>query len=160
MERLPLQSIGVRRPDRSTVATVVLLWLALQALSAITAPLVAALDTGGHEAGLRELVAMPVWFRVLVGLMGGVIEEMLYRGYAIERLATITGRRRLAGAISAVAFGLAHVPMWGLTFALVAVLPMGVVMTIFYLWRRDLLANAFVHSAGLVVAILTLAPEG
>jgi membrane protease YdiL (CAAX protease family) len=159
-ERLPLQSIGFRRPDRSTLATAVMLWGALYVQSVLTAPLVAALDTGGLEAGVRELARMPVWFGVLVGAMGGIIEETLYRGYAIERLAALTGRPWLGGAISATVFGLAHVPIWGLGFALAADLPMGIVMTVFYLWRRDLLANAFVHSAGLVVAMLTLTPQG
>ena len=45
---------------------------------------------------------------------------------------------------------------WGLAFSLVADLPFGIVMTAFYLWRRDLLANIIVHSGGLVVAMLTL----
>jgi membrane protease YdiL (CAAX protease family) len=94
----------------------------------------------------------------VVGVTGGAIEETLYRGYAIERLATITGRRWLGGAISAVAFGLAHVPGWGIGFALAADLPFGIVMTLFYLWRRDLVANILAHSTVLVVSLLTAVP--
>jgi membrane protease YdiL (CAAX protease family) len=59
---------------------------------------------------------------------------------------------------SALAFGLAHVPAWGLGVALGADLPFGIVMTLFYLWRRDLLANILAHSAGLVVGLLTVVP--
>ena len=49
-------------------------------------------------------------------------------------------------------------PAWGLAFALAADLPVGIVMTIFYIWRRDLLANMIAHSAGLVVSLLTVVP--
>jgi len=49
---------------------------------------------------------------------GGIVEDTLYRGYAIERLATITRRRWLGATISVVAFGLAHIPAWGIGFAL------------------------------------------
>ena len=110
------------------------------------------------QAGLDQLAAMPAWFRVVVGLTGGMIEEIFYRGYAIERLAIITGRAWLGGLISAVIFGLAHIPEWGLGFALAADMPFGLLMTAFYLWRRDLLANILAHSTGLVVAMLTVVP--
>ena len=98
-----------------------------------------------------------MWFRVLLGISGGAIEEIFYRGYAIERLATITGRPWLAGLIAAVIFGLSHIPYWGLGFALAADPPFGLLMSAFYLWRRDLLANIFAHSTGLVIAMLTTA---
>jgi len=31
-------------------------------------------------------------------------------------------------------------------------------MTLFYLWKRDLLANILAHSTSLVVAMLTIVP--
>jgi len=157
-EHLSLESIGVRRPDLTTLISGGLLWGSLYLLPLMTQPLVNALGTDGLEAGLKELALLPVWFRVIVGLTGGIVEETLYRGYAIERLAAITGRRWLGGAISATAFGLAHIPWWGVGFALGADLPFGIVMTIFYLWRRDLVANMIAHSGGLTVAMLTVAP--
>ena len=43
-----------------------------------------------------------------------------------------------------------------LAFALGADLPFAIVMTVFYLWRRDLLANILAHSGGLVVSLVTL----
>jgi membrane protease YdiL (CAAX protease family) len=86
------------------------------------------------------------------------MEELLYRGYAIERLSMLTGTRWLAAAISIAAFGLAHIPAWGTGFALAADLPFGIVMTLFYLWRRDLLANILAHSTGLVITLLTVVP--
>ena len=82
-----------------------------------------------------------------------LVEESLAR---IERLATMCGSRWIGAAAAAAAFGLAHVPYWGVRFSLAADLPFGIVMTIFYLWRRDLVANAIAHSTGLVVSLLSL----
>jgi membrane protease YdiL (CAAX protease family) len=155
-EHLPLRSIGVQRPDWSTLVSGVLLCgVVLYVLPLMTAPLLNALGTDGLQARLQQLAPLPVWFRVIVGVTGGIVEETLYRGYALERFATITGRRWLGGTISVVAFGLAHIPAWGIGFALGADLPFGIVMTGFYLWKRDLLANILAHSTGLVVAMLT-----
>ena len=159
VERLSLASIGLRRPTWLTVISGIgLLTIIMFVLPILTTPLQQVLGTEGVQAGLDQISAMPVWFRVLAGLTGGIIEELFYRGYAIERLATITGRAWLGGLISAVIFGLAHIPEWGLGFALAADLPFSLVMTGFYLWRRDLLANMLAHSAGLVVAMLAVAP--
>src|SRR3989304_2368804 len=58
--------------------------------------------------------------------------------------------RGVGAGLATLGFALAHVPAWGLGFALTADLPFGIVMTAFYLWRRDLLANMLAHSAGLV----------
>jgi len=51
---------------------------------------------------------------------------------------------------------LARVPAWGVSFALAADLPFGILMTIFYLWRRDLPANMLAHASVLVVQMLTI----
>ena len=159
VERLPLTSIGLRRPTWLTVVSGLgLLVVSSYVLAPLTVPLQRALGTEGLQAGMDQLAAMPHWFRVVVGLTAGIVEEIFYRGYAIERLATFTGRAWLGGLISAVIFGLSHIPEWGLGFALAADLPFGLLMTAFYLWRRDLLANILAHSTGLVVAMLTVVP--
>jgi membrane protease YdiL (CAAX protease family) len=155
-EHLPLRSIGLRRAAWSTLLWGLGLWGAISLLPIVTAPLLQLSGTAGLDEGIQRLVVLPVWFRVIVGLTGGIVEEVLYRGYAVERLATITGWPWLAGTVSVVFFTLAHVPAWGLGFALGTDLPFAIAMTAFYLWRRDLLANILAHSGGLVVSLLTL----
>ena len=46
---------------------------------------------GGFDKGLSQLQGIPVWYLVLAVAIGGVAEEILYRGYAVERIATLTG---------------------------------------------------------------------
>lgn len=157
-ERLPLASIGLIAPRWSTLLFAALLWgLAFWVLPPLTAPLREAAG-GVPPDNLRRLLVLPLWFRVVLAVSGGVIEELLYRGYAVERLSELTQRRWLAAAIAAIAFGLAHVPAWGVRYALAADLPFGVVATLFYTWRRDLLANMLAHDAGLLISVLSLTP--
>jgi len=155
-ERLPLESIGLYRPGTSTLLWGALLFGAIQLLPIVERPLLRLFGSSGLEAGLQQLRAVPLCFRLVLGATGGVVEEIFYRGYAIERLATLLNSRWLAGAVSAVVFGLAHIPYWGLRYSLAADLPFGILMTAFYLWRRDLAANMLAHSAGLVLAMVTL----
>jgi membrane protease YdiL (CAAX protease family) len=159
VEKRPIISIGLRRPDWSTFVSGLLLGISvLFILPLITKLLVHVFGFSGPEKGLVPLRGLPIWFRVFLALTGGIIEETLYRGYAVERLATLTGRDWLGGLIAAVIFGLAHIPAWGVGFALSADLPFGIVMTIFYLWRRDLVANIIAHTTALIVGLLMLAP--
>jgi len=159
VEQLPLTSIGWRRPDAATlVSAAAVVAVSLYLLPIVTAPLVRLAGSEGLDAGIARLSAMPPWFLVVVGATGGAVEELCYRGYAIERLAAITGRRWLAGVLAVLAFALAHIPAWGVPFALAADLPFGILMTIFYLWRRDLPANMLAHASVLVVQLLTAVP--
>lgn len=158
-ERLPLRSIGLRRPDRSTAVTAFLLFVSGLLLQQLTiAPLLREWGPSSGDAGVAALAALPAWFRVVVGATGGVVEETLYRGYAVERLASLTSRRWLGATLATVAFAAAHIPAWGLGFALLADLPAGLLLVAFYLWRRDLVANMLAHSAGIILAMFTIVP--
>lgn len=96
--------------------------------------------------GLSKLAEYPIWYLVLAVLIGGTAEEFLYRGYAVERLASLTGSYWAGGLISVLLSGLAHVPVWGWPAALTTVVS-GALGTAFYIWRRDLLANVIAHVA-------------
>jgi membrane protease YdiL (CAAX protease family) len=155
VERLPFASIGIRRPSVSTWVLVTMIFLVAQfVLPLLTTPLLRALGDEGMREGLQRLAVLPMWFRLMLAVTGGTIEETLYRGYTIERLAVLTGHRWLAGLTAAVVFGLAHVPFWGGAFAIAVDLPFGILMTAVYLWRRDLIANILAHCASLVVGLL------
>jgi membrane protease YdiL (CAAX protease family) len=86
--------------------------------------------------GLAKLAAYPLWFLVFAIVIGGAAEEFLYRGYAVERLAALTGSYWIAGLLSVLVSGLAHVPMWGWPAALTTVVS-GALGTAFYVWRRE-----------------------
>jgi membrane protease YdiL (CAAX protease family) len=156
-ERTSLASIGLRRPTWHTVLLAAGIFVVVQfVLPVITTPVLQFFGTAGVEAGVQRLATEPAWLRLVMAVTGGAIEEMLYRGYATSRLVEMTGSRWRGGVVAALAFGLAHIPAWGSGFALAADLPFGVVMTVVFLWRRDLAANIVAHSGALVVGLLAL----
>jgi membrane protease YdiL (CAAX protease family) len=125
--------------------------------------LLAQLHLGGFEAGLARSASLPLWFLIAAVLVGSIAEEVLYRGYAVERLGELTGSYRVAGIISVLVFGLAHVPMWGWGPALTTMVS-GAILTLFFIWRKDLTANIIAHFvtdfAGIVIVPLLAATRG
>jgi len=79
----------------------------------------------------------------LIVVRAGAVEELFYRGYAIERLQALGLNRYAAAAIPLLIFGVGH---WtgGWANILIA-LSLGAILAGFYLWRRDLLANIIGH---------------
>lgn len=96
---------------------------------------------GGDLA--KALFQIPLWLVLIVVVTAGVVEELFYRGYAIERLQQLGLNRYLAGGIPLLIFGLGH-SYNGIANVLIA-LALGFVLTAFYLWRRDLAANMIGH---------------
>jgi membrane protease YdiL (CAAX protease family) len=100
----------------------------------------------GFGAGIEAANQLPAAYLMLTIAIVASAEELLYRGYAIERLSDLTGSYVFASVVSVVAFGLAHVPMWGWAPAATTIVSGGVV-TAAYLWRRDILALILAHIA-------------
>lgn len=98
----------------------------------------------GSAEGLNRLVATPAWFRWAVVVTAGVTEEIMFRGYPIERLYELTGNLWIAALIPLTVFTLAHLGGWSWGH-LVGVLFGGGLLTGLYLWQRDLLACMIAH---------------
>jgi membrane protease YdiL (CAAX protease family) len=158
-EKQPLGAIGLRRP---TLAT--LLWgLAMLALIFVTQPLGgllmrAAGGTVNSRAVINGIVSLPLWLVALTVLRAGVCEEVLFRGYGIDRLAALSGSRVLAAIVTALIFMLGHAEAYGAAYML-NILPVTTIVTVFYLWRRDLVSNIIAHfltdAIGLTIFVLS-----
>jgi uncharacterized protein len=156
VERQSLSSVGLRQPSASTIGWGLLLLFGINfVLSPATMWIVNKTGLGGFEHGLRQLLAIPVWYRVFLAVSAGVVEETLYRGYAVERLASLTGSYWVGGLVAVVAFGAAHIPVWGPGPALVFLVD-GAAATLFYVWKRDLLALVVAHALGDVFGLVVL----
>ena len=109
----------------------------------------------GHGPGSAAFEKLPLWLITLIVFRAGVVEELFYRGYAIERLRMIGLGRFWSVTIPLVIFSLGH---WsgGAANVLIA-LAAGAILTGFYLWRRDLVANMIGH--GLVDFVANVLPR-
>jgi membrane protease YdiL (CAAX protease family) len=139
-ERLPLTSIGIgTSPLWKSLA-----WGMVIAIACIVPAAVLVKLTGyGHGAASQAFAKLPVWVICIVVLRAGVVEELFYRGYAIERLRAVGAGRIASWAIPLAIFSAAH---WTGGFANILIaLVLGGILTAFYLWRRDLVANMFGH---------------
>ena len=141
-ERLPMRSIGLgtARWWKS------ILWgFVITIVSATAVGILAFLTGYGHGPGSAAFEKLPVWLITLIVFRAGVVEELFYRGYAIERLQMIGLGRFWSVTIPLVIFSLGH---WsgGAANILIA-LAAGVILTGFYLWRRDLVANMIGHGS-------------
>jgi CAAX protease family protein len=151
-EHLPSRSIGVgtARWWKS------ILWGFLIAIvSAVAVGGLAYLTGYGNGPGSAAFEKLPLWLVTAIVFRAGVVEELFYRGYAIERLRLIGLGRFWSVAIPLVIFSLGH---WsgGAANILIA-FAAGLILTGFYLWRRDLLANMIGH--GLVDFIANVLPK-
>jgi membrane protease YdiL (CAAX protease family) len=139
-ERLPLTSIGLgtARWGKSV------LWGLLLGVGCllVAGGLIALTGFTGGETG-KALGKLPVWLISLIVLRAGVVEELCYRGYAIERLHALGLPRGLAAGVPLLIFGVGH---WTGGWAnIVIALVLGGILALFFIWRRDLVANMIGH---------------
>jgi uncharacterized protein len=144
-EKRPLSSIGfrspLRLPDILIAAGAGILILA--GLAVIDFVLLPALHLDEQQA-IARLIATPFWWRFISVIRAAVGEEVLFRGYAIERTAELTGSLRFASLLSWVIFTVDHVSNWGWSHVLIAGFG-GLALTALYLWRRNLWINIIAH---------------
>ena len=139
-EGLPLSTIGIG----TSAAWKSLLWgLVIAVACLIPAAAIASLTGYGHGHASQAFAKLPLWVITIVVVRAGIVEELFYRGYALERLPWLGMGRLSASAVSVAIFGLGHWP--GGTANILIALVLGAILTAFYQWRRDLVANMFGH---------------
>jgi membrane protease YdiL (CAAX protease family) len=145
VEGLPLASIGLKRPTPATFgwgfAFFVLMMASVMLSYAVIIP---ALGMKQDMAVTRNLINVPLWLQTATMIRAGVCEELLYRGYPIERIGSLAGKRWIGGVIALAVFIAAHIG-WGLSQFVVVAFG-GTLLTILYLWKRDLAACMIAHA--------------
>jgi len=139
-EGLPLTSIGLGTPRWGKS----ILWGLLLGIGCllVAGALIALTGYTGGESG-KALGQLPTWLVSLIVLRAGVVEELCYRGYAIERLHALGLPRSLAAGVPLLIFGVGH---WTGGWAnIVIALVLGGILALFFIWRRDLVANMIGH---------------
>ncbi len=104
-ERLPMRSIGLgtARWWKS------ILWgLVIAVVSAAIVGGLAYVTGYGHGPGSAVFEKLPLWLITLIVFRAGLVEELFYRGYAIERLQMLGVGRLWSVTIPLVIFSLGH----------------------------------------------------
>lgn len=144
-ERAPLSAIGLVRPTMRSIAWGLGIGVAVFVALAVIILGLSRLGLFDNHQASAVVLDWPLPFRIAVAAAAGLIEEILYRGYAIERLTAVIGHRWIAAVLAVIAFALAHVPFWGWAGIATPLLG-GTFFTLIYLWRRDLIACIVAHS--------------
>ncbi len=145
VEHRRMSSVGFRRPRVLDLALAIVVGILMVVGIVIIYRIVfPALHLQMNTGVMGSLLATPFWYRLLLVTRAAVAEEILFRGYPIERLLELTGSRTVAGILSWAAFTYAHLAGWGWAQLIVAGYG-GVLLTILYLWRRNLWANMLAH---------------
>jgi membrane protease YdiL (CAAX protease family) len=152
-ERRPVTSLGLRAPSVPDVlwaATVGVVTLA--GAAGIFFWLLPLLHLSEAQP-MAQLLATPLWWRLISTVRAAVAEEVLFRGYALERLVDLTASLRIAALISWLVFTVEHVGPWGWGHLLIAGFG-GLTLTLLYVWRRNLWANIIAHFIADAVVLL------
>jgi membrane protease YdiL (CAAX protease family) len=88
-------------------------------------------------------VKLPLWVTSLVVLRAGIVEELFYRGYAINRVQQLSGSKWIAVAVPLLIFAAFHYNQ-GPGGVLISFL-LGAVLTAIYLWKRSLVVVMLAH---------------
>jgi membrane protease YdiL (CAAX protease family) len=157
-ERESLLSIGFRsltwREGLLAVLLAAFLFLLVPILSVFTERVVG-IPTRVMEMA-EEFGRIPIWLRILLAFRAGFMEEILCRGYPIERLNRLAGRIWPGALISLFIFTILHLPGSGLGSTVGVVLPVGAILTGLYVWKRNLTLNIAVHFLVDLLALVLL----
>lgn len=139
-ERLPLRSVGWKRLEGGDLRWVVPLWIVAMALGTLQG------SSLRENSSVQTIFDLPLWFRALMVITVSITEEIISRGYVLERLASLLGNIWIAGGISWIGFTAAHIPFFGIRYAVVAVGPSALTLVILYVRRRSLAAVILLHA--------------
>lgn len=144
VERLPLSSLGFRRPGvMDIVWAVVFAVAAVLGIGVIFSVVLPALHLSVTQK-LSGIFMAPLWLRILLVTRAAFVEETAFRGYGFERITEFTGSKWLAALVTLALFTLAHYSGGGWGQVIIAAWG-GLVLTVLYVWRRNLWGNIICH---------------
>ena len=154
VEKRTITSIGWKKLTVKTTFVAIGLGFVLFIVFGISNVVIQAigLELNQEVAQMIAGKSIPVLF--LLVLRAAVVEEVLYRAYAFERINELTNSKWVAGLVPLIMFMLVHLS-WGighLLFIFVA----GGLLTLMYVSKRNLALNIIAHFTVDVIALLVL----
>ncbi len=146
VENQPLATIGWKPLSWKSGLAAVGLGVLLSLLVPVLTLLVSKVFPSSNSGSVTQVASNYSWWILLLSVItAGVTEEILFRGYPLERLQEITGNKWISGLISMVFFVAVHATGWNLAHIVGVVIPLGIILTGLYFWQRNLLFVMIVH---------------
>ncbi|MDN5570282.1 MAG: CPBP family intramembrane metalloprotease [Propionibacteriaceae bacterium] len=155
LERLDAASLRLAKPTTKDVEWALYLGGAANLWHWGTAALLPESMTGQANAGQTTVVALGPLLALALVLTTSVTEEVLWRGYVVERLGAWIGPLAAAAAGMTI-FALGHLSFFGWTWLLTN-LPGAIALYALLLWRRNLWSCIICHAVlNMPIVVLTL----
>ncbi|WP_434522443.1 CPBP family glutamic-type intramembrane protease [Halorubrum sp. AS12] len=155
VEQRSLSSIGLSRPEWVDIGAAVLVFLFGAVSYPFTTPLLQSFGFETTVGGIEQLAVYPLSFVLALALTAALTEELLYRGFPIERIAERTGSTAVAAGVAILFFIIFHIPYWGLGGTL-QISVNAVLLTLLYVWRRNVFACILAHAITDIYAFIII----
>jgi membrane protease YdiL (CAAX protease family) len=146
IETLPLSTIGWKPLSWKSSLIAIGLGVLLSLLVPVLTLLVSTVFPQSNSGTVTQVLSNYSWWILLLSVItAGITEEILFRGYPLERLLEVTGNKWISGLISLVFFVAVHATGWNIAHIIGVVLPLAIILTGLYFWQRNLLFMMIVH---------------
>jgi membrane protease YdiL (CAAX protease family) len=154
VEKRTIASIGWKKLTVKTIFRALGLGLVLFVLFGILTTAIQAIGLELNKEMAQLFASQPIPVLILIALRAGVVEEVLYRGYAFERIYELTKSKLVAGIAPMILFTLVHLA-WGVGHLVFVFFAAGLI-TIVYAAKRDLALIIIAHFIVDVIALTVL----
>lgn len=154
VEKRAITSIGWKKLTVKTILSGIGLGLVVFILFGILTTVIQAIGLELSQETAELIAGQSIPFLLLIALRAAVVEEVLYRGYAFERIYDLTKSNWIAGLVPVIIFTLVHLS-WGVGH-LVFVFFAGSLFMLAYMSKRNLGLIVIAHFITDVLALLAL----
>lgn len=154
VEKRTIASIGWKKVTSKTVFVGIGLGLVAFILFGISNVVIQAMGLQLNQEVGELFASQPIFVLMIIALRAAVVEEVLYRGYAFERINELTKSKWIAALVPVIIFMLAHLS-WGIGHLLFIFFAGGLFMLV-YISKRNLGLVIIAHLVTDIIAMLIL----
>lgn len=154
VEKRTLASIGFKKVTIKMIFGAVGLGLVIFILFGALTTAIQAFGLELNQEAAQLIAGQPIPVLLFIALRAAVVEEVLYRGFAFERIYDLTQSKWLAGLVPVILFTLVHLS-WGVGH-LAFVFIVGGIFMLVYISKRNLPMIIIAHFTTDVITLLVL----
>jgi membrane protease YdiL (CAAX protease family) len=154
VEKRTIASIGWKKVTTKTVFVGIGFGLVAFVLFGISNVIIQAMGLQLSQEVAELFASQPIFVLMIIALRAAVVEEVLYRGYAFERINELTKSKWIAALVPVFIFMLAHLS-WGIGH-LVFIFFAGGLFMLLYISKRNLGLVMIAHLVTDIIAMLIL----